>query len=246
VTNRNDSERMRELGRASGRARRERAEKRKQRGFLDVLRGRVEESPEQLVDSLLSTGAGAVVAARVLEKAGLLSPESEPAPTTEQPHAGGTTLADLFAFSVAVGLEDALGIGPLTDSQRAQARARNAELEAERMPERMKALGGEGAPETRRSPVPGQDPDRISSAVPTEPTPEEKPRAWDAQMLRLYDAERRELGLPPDPVSHGEDDDGPPIRLAPLGPDDFDRLHEARDRRLEDEGEVPADVSEYL
>jgi hypothetical protein len=67
-------ERMRELGRASGRARR----KRRSRGFLDVLKARVDSRPEELVDALLGSPPGAVVAARVLEKAGALAPEPKP------------------------------------------------------------------------------------------------------------------------------------------------------------------------
>jgi hypothetical protein len=83
VTEPNDRERVRErmaeLGRASGRARRNK----RRPSFLGMLKGAVDEEPERLVDQLLSSAAGSVVAARVLEKAGGLEREDEkpePAP----------------------------------------------------------------------------------------------------------------------------------------------------------------------
>ena len=76
--NRTDPNRMRELGRRGGKASGEARRKRKSRGFLDALRDRVNERPEELVDALMRSPPGAVVAARVLEKAGGLVPEPEP------------------------------------------------------------------------------------------------------------------------------------------------------------------------
>jgi hypothetical protein len=69
-------------GIASGEARR----KRKSRSFLDALRDRVRGNPDELVELLMGSSAGAVVAARVLEKAGYLEPEAaqKPAPALVQ------------------------------------------------------------------------------------------------------------------------------------------------------------------
>ena len=78
---------VRELGRASGRARRERKQKTRSRSFIDALRDLVRENPDELAGQLMSTAAGAVAGVRLLEKAGDFEP-----PREEQPgplHAGG-------------------------------------------------------------------------------------------------------------------------------------------------------------
>jgi len=66
-------ERMRELGRLSGKARRAK----RSRGFLEALRDLIDADPEKAAARLMSTGAGAVAAIRVLEATGQLGPTKE-------------------------------------------------------------------------------------------------------------------------------------------------------------------------
>ena len=73
-------ERMAELGRASGRARRER----KKAGFIEALKRRVTERPEELVEQLLASPPGAVKAAAILEKLGVFDPRVEEQPRSLQ------------------------------------------------------------------------------------------------------------------------------------------------------------------
>ena len=102
----NDSERMRELGRASGRARRER----RKPSFLDVLTSHVNERPEELVGALMASPAGAVVIARLAEKAGALeraqAPATDSVPSPAESAAGG--FSDLILTAIEAGAEVAV------------------------------------------------------------------------------------------------------------------------------------------
>ncbi len=125
MTNPTEPNRMRELGRAGGKASGEARRRRKSRGFLDVLRGEVERDPERLVESLLSSAPGSVVAARVLEKAGGLGGEEQaPAQPELEAHGPAAGFHDLIALAVETGQEVALLGFALTDSQRELVRAR--------------------------------------------------------------------------------------------------------------------------
>ena len=211
----NDSERMRELGRASGRARRER----RKRSFLDVLTSHVNENPEELVGALMASPAGAVVVARIAEKAGALeraqAPAADSVPSPAESVAGG--FVDLILTAIETGSElQVLGF-ELTDAQRAQVRARASssswgaarnvrdavEVEVEGV--------GDAAPD-RLSPVPAKAPlldVRVDRSTWTQTDfgrkrdsePEQVP-APDILAAFLV-AERKELGLEPD---DGNDD----------------------------------------
>src|SRR5688572_7754945 len=87
-------ERMAELGRASGEARR----RRRSRGFLDVWKGRAHSDPDELYDALARSTDGAVVIARILEKAGALVPEPEPM-QLPNPDAVAHSIADVVRFA---------------------------------------------------------------------------------------------------------------------------------------------------
>jgi hypothetical protein len=115
-----------EAGRKGGIRSGEVRRKRRNRSFLDVLRGHVESDPERLVEQLLGSAAGAVVAARVLEKSGGLTP----APEREVPNVPGGRargLVDVIKFAVRSGQEFALLGFELSDEQRAAVLAEEAD-----------------------------------------------------------------------------------------------------------------------
>jgi hypothetical protein len=101
MANRTDTNRMRELGRAGGKASAEARRKRRTRPFLDVLRGKIEADPERFAESLLSSPPGAVKAAALLEKSGSLVPV--PAEPEAKPAPEGTSLSEIVAFVYANG-----------------------------------------------------------------------------------------------------------------------------------------------
>jgi len=208
-------ERMRELGRASGKARRAR----RSGDFLGAANKLLRSNPELLVEQLASSPAGAVKLAAILERAGILEPEQAPAgdsaPSPAESAAGG--FCDLILTAIETGSElQVLGF-ELTDAQRAQVRARASssswgaarnvrdavEVEVEGV--------GDAAPD-RLSPVPAKAPlldVRVDRSTWTQTDfgrkrdsePEQVP-APDILAAFLV-AERKELGLEPD---DGNDD----------------------------------------
>jgi len=120
-----DPNRMRELGRVGGKASAEARRKRKVRSLLDVWKVRADADPEELYDALKESPAGAVVIARILEKAGILAPEQAPAADSEPPPAGPAAgFANVLLTVIEAGQEVAILGFELTESQRESVRAR--------------------------------------------------------------------------------------------------------------------------
>lgn len=149
-------ERMAELGRKSGEARR----KRRSRSVLDALRARVAGNPDMLVEQLLASPPGAVKAVALLERAGLLEPDGERQEGSQPPSvASRVTYADIVGLAAREGQEHHLLGFELSDEQRAHVVA-----EYERRNPEWR-YGGEGVPEEARSHVPSRDEDGSISAL---------------------------------------------------------------------------------
>ena len=193
----NDSERTRErmaeLGRKSGQARRAK----RSRGFLDVWKGRAHADPDELYDVLTRSTDGAVVVARVLEKAGALAPEPEPEPADAP---GGSTFA----------LRDLVVIAARTNQERLLL---GFELTAEQRRELLEGEGDGGGDRHMESPHPGAlaAPARTTDAPKTTPRPSDLPPRGPhtppenlnsnealARAVEIHAANRRELGLDED------------------------------------------------
>jgi len=207
-------ERMRELGRASGRARRAP----RSGGYVAAAKKVVD--PERLFEQLQNSPAGAVKLVAILERAGILEPEQAPAtdsaPSPAESAFGG--FVDLILTAIETGQETQILGFTLTDSQResVRVRARQSPWAAARGALDVDGLVevegvGDAAPD-RLSPVPAKAPlldVRVDRSTWTQTDfgrkrdsePEQVP-APDILAAFLV-AERKELGLEPD---DGNDD----------------------------------------
>jgi hypothetical protein len=197
------SEAGRKGGIASGEARR----KRRSRSFLDALRDRVSSNPDELVDQLVGTAAGAVVAARVLERAGDFEKPEQPEPSSKTPFGSSFPLGDVIRIAVETKQELLLLGFELTPEQRRQVLEAgdgatppvSAQLR-DRLPvgaeraigstgdaEAVDAKGGGGAPEI--------DPSHVSSGSGESRVPKPRPRYSDPRAQEIYESRLR-VGLP--------------------------------------------------
>lgn len=139
-----DPNRMRALGKAGGKASGEARRKRRSRSFLDVLRARVSSDPEALVEQLLSSSAGSVVAARVLERAGDFASPDESAPALHVAHDPELIMAQFKELGLVIPLLEAA-----TDPSRglrADDPAATERAAASTTPDLELDRGGEGVP----------------------------------------------------------------------------------------------------
>jgi hypothetical protein len=226
-------ERMRELGRASGRARRERKKAAVQPPEpIDVLEAEVKSDLRGFMRRLVSTGAGAVKAAALLEDAGRLVPEPKPEAQPDYGAGGGgkAWLLELVAFAYESGNAAAYGL-PATPDELAE-RLREGQSTPDPRPadaqSPVPARGGltraDAAVQDPPKPPEGPTVDRSSARTAPKPpkpkNPHQRDYAAELEQAGRVRRQRQELGLPVG-SEHRADDPGYFVYGAPYVPPSY-------------------------